>query len=134
MTKYVTIVGLFFCIFFVTSLCFGEPFLVSDPYPKSDEQPTDFRIVSQSLNVMVPAEKSPNGIVKLRYDLFNLPDGEHILEITAIDKARGKESVPTVMKIMKKGKDVTIVPLPSPPSEPLNTQRPPSRAIPGILK
>jgi hypothetical protein len=83
---------------------------------------------------MVPADKSPNGIVKLRYDLSNLPDGEQILEITAVDKVKGKESEPTKMKIIKKGKEVTMVPLPSPSNESPRMQRPPSRAIPGVRK
>jgi hypothetical protein len=123
----------FLCYFFIAIVCFSEPFLVSDSYLK-DEQPTEFQIVSKSINITVPAEKHPNGTVKLRFDLADIPDGEHVFEIIAIDKIRGKKSEPTVMKLLKKGKEVTILPLPSPVIEPANKQRAPSRAIPGSIK
>jgi hypothetical protein len=123
-----------FAFFFLVAPCFGEPFLISDPYQKTDDQPTEFRIISESVNVTVPADKHTNGTVKLRYDLGGLPDGEHVLQIIAVDKVKGRESEPTVMKVMKRGKDVTILPMPSPSIEPPSKQRPPSRSIPGLIK
>ena len=47
----------------------GEPFLISDPYPNKEDQPTRFVIIAGKLNYSVPAQKLSDGSVRLRFDV-----------------------------------------------------------------
>ena len=112
--------------------CPAEPFLVSDPYSKSDDQPTEFRVTRGSETLRVPAERLDDGSVRLKLDLSRLPDGEQSLEIRAVRLPKGDESDPISIRIMKNGKEVTVV---TPKrQEPVREKRGPSRIIPGMLR
>jgi hypothetical protein len=115
-----------------SALCFAEPFLVSDPYPKKGDQPTRFSIVAGQLKLSVPAEKLPDGTVRLRFDLSQLPDGEQILEIKAVNEVKKTESGSVSIRLLKKnGKEVTLV---APREESEKQKIPPSRSIGGLLR
>lgn len=115
-----------------SALCFGEPFLVSDPYGKTEDQPTRFSIVAGKLTFSIPAEKLPDGTVRLRFDLSKLPDGEHTMEIKAVNEAKQTESEPASLKVLKKnGQGVTLS---APQGKSEKEKIPPSRTIPGLLR
>jgi len=63
----------------------GEPYLICDPYPKNGDQPTRFLIVVGKLKYSVPPQWLPDRSVRLKFDLSQLPDGEHTMHVTAID-------------------------------------------------
>ena len=118
--------------FVLTSgLSIAEPFVVSDPYPRTGEQPAEFVIVAGQLKFSVPAEKLPDGTVRLKFDLSRLPDGESVLSIKAVDRMKGTESEAVSLRVMKDGKNVTL--LREQKVEPAKEKRPPSRTIPGLL-
>ena len=115
-----------------SALCYGEPFLVSDPYGKTEDQPTRFSIVAGELRFSIPAEKLPDGTVRLRFDLSKLPDGEHTIEIKAVNESRQTESEPVSLKLLKKnGQGVTLL---ASQGKPEKEKIPPSRTIPGLLR
>jgi len=115
-----------------SAICFAEPFLVSDPYPKRGDQPTRFSIVAGQLKFSVPAEKLPDGSVRLRFDLSQLPDGEQVLAITAVNEVKKTESGSVSIRLLKKnGKEVTIV---TRREESEKQKIPPSRSIGGLLR
>lgn len=125
---------------------FGRPFLVSDPYPKWQNQPTRFDFVSGKLRFSRPAEDLPNGRKRLKLDLSSLPDGELTLEIKAVNVRLRIESKPVAVHLFKKGQDVRLLPAPPaapppppkappPPQAPPEKQKiPPSRTYQGHLK
>lgn len=132
-------------LFVAAPLSHAEPFLISDAYPTSRKKPTDFDIVSGKLKFSVPAEKLADGAVRLRFDLAKLPDGEHTIEIRAVNnnkKAR-MESIVVQAKVVKDGKEVVLL---SPvlksaidsqatkELEPAKDKISPSRNIRGILR
>ena len=114
----------------VPASCPAEPFLVSDPYAKSDEQPTEFRVTNGGETLRVPAERLDDGTVRLKLDLSKLPDGEQSLEIRAVRLPKGEESDPVSVRILKNGKEVTML-VPK-RQEQVREKRGPSRAIPGM--
>ena len=119
--------------FLLTSvLSIAEPFVVSDPYSRTGEQPAEFVIVAGQLKFSVPAEKLPDGTVRLKFDLSRLPDGESTLSIKAVDRLKQTESEAVSLKVRKDGKNVTL--LREQKAESAKEKRPPSRTIPGLLK
>lgn len=132
-------------LFIALPLSHAEPFLISDAYPLSRKQPTDFDIVSGKLKFSVPAEKLADGTVRLRFDLAKLPDGEHTMEIKAVNKNKKARIESTVVqaKVVKNGKEVTLLlpkledakePQAAKESEPVRDKISPSRSIRGILR
>jgi hypothetical protein len=119
-------------ILFTQGLCFGEPFLVSDPYAKTKDQPMRFSVVAGKLKFTVPAEKLSDGTVRLRFDLGKLPDGEHNIEIKAVNDSAQRESEPVSMQILKKNGEVLTLTAPQGKLE--KEKIPPSRAIPGLTR
>ena len=129
----------FVAVSLLASTLYAEPFLVCDPYPKGRDQPTEFSIIVGKLNFSVPAEKLPHGAVRLKFDLVQLPDGEHILKIKAVNRLTRKESEIVAQRLFKKnGKEVTIGG--RPPEEPTREKAPaknlipPSRTIPNLIE
>jgi hypothetical protein len=108
----------------------GQPILQSDPYPKSKEQPTEFRVVLDGVMTSVPPETLPDGSVRFRSDFFRIPDGEHALTITTRGK-KGIESVPISVRVLKNGKGLSMM-TPLKEQEEKN-KRPPTRSIPGMI-
>jgi hypothetical protein len=127
------------CLFF-PRFSSGEPFLVSDPYPKTGGQPTRFAIVVGILKYSVPAQKLPDGRVCFRFDVSRLPDGEYTVNVRAIDDRTHGESKSTPVKLVKTGEKVTLIALPEkaePPAPPKKREKakiPPSRIPKGLLR
>jgi len=118
----------------------GEPYLICDPYPKNGDQPTRFVIVAGKLKYSVPAQRLPDGSVRLRFDVSALPDGEHTMNVTAIDDRNHGESDPIRLKLVKTGTKVTLLTSPEkakPPAPAEKQQKgkiPPSRIPRGLLR
>jgi hypothetical protein len=117
---------------FTSGFCFGEPFLVSDPYRKTEDQPTRFTILVGKLEFSVPAEKLPDGTVRLKFDLGNLPEGEQAIEIKAVNESTRAESPPVSVQVLKK--DGKVVMVPTAEKKPEKEKIPPSRTIPGLIR
>lgn len=116
----------------VSGFCFGEPFLVSDPYGKTEDQPTGFTVVVGKLEFSIPAEKLSDGTVRLKFDLGKLPDGEQTIEIKAVNESTRAESQPVSVQLLKKdGKVVMEI---APEKKPEKEKIPPSRTIPGLTR
>jgi hypothetical protein len=118
----------------------GEPFLICDPYPNTGDQPTRFLIVVGKLKYSVPPQWLPDRSVRLKFDLSQLPDGEHTVNVTAIDDRNHRESDSIRLKLVKTGKKVAVLTPPEkaePPAPPENPQKgkvPPSRIPGGLLR
>lgn len=123
--------------------CCAAPFLVSDPYPKSGPQPTEFEVSSSQPKFSVPVERVPGGTVRLRLDLSRFPDGEQVIEIRAVNttKTPRQESKAVSVRFLKNGKEVTLLPQSKP--EPVKgasqpeghtgrAKREPTRSVPGL--
>jgi hypothetical protein len=130
-------------VLFVTSAVRAEPFLVSDPYPRGKKQPTEFTVVAGALTFSVPAEKLPDGRVRLKFDLKRLPDGQYLLQIKAVNRIRRQQSQTVSVWLLKKnGKEVTLGAPPEArtekdiPAKDIPAEKkliPPSRTIPNLL-
>jgi hypothetical protein len=119
---------IFVTLLFLASTLYAEPFLTSGSYPKGPYQPTEFTIVVGKLAFSVAAEKLPDGAVRLKFDLAQLPDGEHTLEIKAVNGATGRESEAVSLRLFKKnGKEVVLE---TPPEEPTKNAPPAKKLIP----
>jgi hypothetical protein len=88
--------------------------------------------VDGKLKFSIPAEKLPDGAVRLRFDLSELPTGEHRIEIKAVNESRQTESEPVLLNLLKKNGQVVI--LLAPEGKPEKEKIPPSRTIPGLLR
>ena len=141
-TRRILVAGLCLAVLclFAPKPSWGEPFLISDPYPKNADQPTRFAIVAGKLRYVVPAQKLPDGSVRLRFDVSVLPDGEHTMNVTAIDDRNHGESDSMRLKLVKTGKEVTLLTPPEeaePSPSPENQQKAkvsPSRIPRGLLR
>ena len=103
---------LVFVSLFMAAFSFGEPFLVCDPYTKEKEQPTGFSVVAGKLTFSDPAEKLHDGSVRLKFDLRKLPDGEHRVEIKAVNEIAKTESESVSVQILKKEGQAVILTTP----------------------
>ncbi len=74
--------------------CAAAPFLVCDPYPATDPQPSSFLVtVGTAAPVEVPATKNPDGSVILKWDLATVGTGAKVVKARA--KSVWGESVDT---------------------------------------
>jgi hypothetical protein len=118
----------------------GEPFLICDPYPNTGDQPTRFLIVVGKLKYSVPPQWLPDRSVRLKFDLSQLPDGEHTVNVMAIDDRNRGESGSIRLKLVKTGTKVTLLTSPEkaePPAPAEKQQKgkiPPSRIPRGLLR
>ena len=118
----------------------GEPYLICDPYPKNGDQPTRFVIVAGKLKYSVRPQWLPDRSVRLKFDLSQLPDGEHTMHVTAIDDRNHGKSDSIRLTLVKTGTKVTLLTSPEkaePPAPPENPQKgkvPPSRIPGGLLR
>jgi hypothetical protein len=122
MTRSILLATLFLI---VSTLAFGAPFLVSDPYPKKDTKLTKFLVtINGETTESIPA-KNADGTLYLKYDLGELPDGTYTVTIKAVDTS-GKESSPATYSFKKTGSQV------EPYTPPVPKQKiAPSRSFPG---
>ena len=112
---------------FCPRVFFGRAFSHIRSLPKTGHQPTRFVIVAGKLRYSVPARKLPDGRVYLRFDLSLLPDGEHTVNVRAIDdRAQGESN--QAGEVVKTGQKVTLLALPekveptAPPEEQQKTK------------
>ena len=112
----------------------GQPVLQSDPYPESEEQPTESRVVLDGVAATVAPDTLPDGSVRFGFDFSRIPDGEHFFTVTARGK-NGIESTPVSVRVMKNGEELTM----HAPEKHDSTKdgekerRAPSRRIPGMI-
>jgi hypothetical protein len=119
--------SLFFATVFIiiSTLAFGAPFLVSDPYPKKDLKLTKFLVTINGKTTESTPAKNADGTFYLKYDLGSLPDGMFTASIKAVD-SKGKESSPATYSFKKTGTEV------EPYTPPVPKQKiAPSRNFPG---
>jgi hypothetical protein len=122
MTRSILLATLFLI---VSTLAFGAPFLVSDPYPKKDTKLTKFLVIINGKTSESDPAKNADGTLFLKYDLGGLPDGTYTATIKAVD-TKGKESSPSTYSFKKTGAKV------EPYTPPVPKQKiAPSRNFPG---
>jgi len=101
MRNYKLTLGFVIVIMNIAALCFGSPFLVSDPYPAADNQPDGFLVVEQGRpDTPVPLVKNEQNLNYFRWDLVGLSKGVHNLTIYAESAVWGRsDPVPFVLNI-----------------------------------
>jgi len=94
-------IGIILFLLCLTTLCFGAPFLVSDPYPGPDNQPDGFLVVEQGKpDTPVPLVKNEQNLNYFRWDLAGVSKGTHNLTIYAESATWGRsDPVPFVLSI-----------------------------------
>jgi hypothetical protein len=108
----------------------AQPFLVCDPYPRGHEQPTAFVVTEDKVTYSAPAERLVDGSVRMRFDLSQLPDGEHALGIKAVNGTKRTESGSVPFKLIKNGAAARVI---ETQRKPEKEKILPSRTIPGRL-
>ena len=89
------------------ALLMAQPFLVSDPYPAKEVQPTKFVVTIGGKSVDVVPQKNTDGSSFLKYDLAQLPDGLHTVKVKAVNSALKQESPEMSLSLQKTGSNVT---------------------------
>ena len=105
----------------------AEPFLVSDPYPAKEVQPTKFVVTVGGKSVDVAPQKNPDGSSFLKYDLSGLPEGFHTVKIKAVSSKSKLESPEVSIQLQKSGSKVTR-------AKDENEKLAPSRTLPGYIR
>lgn len=96
---------LIFVFLLISTIAFGEPFLVSDPYPDKGNKPAKFLITINGETHESMPMNTPEGSVYLKYDLVNLSDGTYTAAAKAVD-AKGVESSAVTYSFTKTGTKV----------------------------
>jgi hypothetical protein len=78
--KRIILIGLF-CLF--PAVCYAGPFLVCDPYPSTDVQPTDFELVIDGGSVIISSAVDVTGGKALKYDVGGVSIGSHTVSVKA---------------------------------------------------
>lgn len=99
--------SIFFFTFFLimSTLAFGSPFLVSDPYPPKESKLSKFLVTIDGKTSESSPAKNSDGSFYLKYDLGELQDGTYTVTIKAVDTS-GKESSPATYSFKKIGSQV----------------------------
>lgn len=84
-----------------SSLVEASPFLECDPYGPDSLQPTAFEVTVNGRSERVAPLRYPDGSSYLRYDLKDLPDGEHAIKVKAFNDVWHIESVEVIRKIKR---------------------------------
>lgn len=92
----------------------AAPFLMSDPYGPGGPQPTAFDVTVDGRSERVAPVTYPDGGAYLYYDLKDLPDGEHVLKVKALNGVWHTESVEEEYRIRKKDGVCSLSPVPKP--------------------
>ena len=111
-------------LFVGPGLATASPFLVSDPYGPDRLQPTVFAVTVNGKIEHVAPTVYPDGSAYLRYDLKDLPDGDYLLKVKAVNAVRQIESTEEEYRIRKR--DGKCFPIPK-----AKEAAPPSRAYRG---
>ena len=109
------------------ALLIAQPFLVSDPYPAKEVQPTKFVVTIGGKSFDVVPEKNPDGSSFLKYDLSRLPDGLHRVKVKAINGVLKQESSEMTISLQKTGSNVTR-------AKDEGEKLAPSRTFPGYIR
>jgi len=109
------------------ALLIAQPFLVSDPYPAKEVQPTKFVVTIGLKSFDVVPEKNPDGSSFLKYDLSRLPDGIHTVKVKAVNSALKQESPEVSLPLQKTGSKVTR-------ARDEGEKLAPSRTFPGYIR
>jgi predicted phage tail protein len=88
-----------------STIAFGSPFLVSDPYRNKDAKLTKFLVTINGKTSESMPVKNSEGHFYLKYDLGSLPDGTYTAEVKSVD-TKGKESSPASCSFKKTGTKV----------------------------
>jgi hypothetical protein len=118
---------LLFVFLSVSTIAFGEPFLVSDPYPGKDIKPVKFLITIDGKTLTSMPVKNPDGSIYFKYDLGNLSDGTYTVAVRAVD-TEGVESPSTTYSFKKTGSRVEPYTPPAP-----KQKRAPSKEYQGYI-
>jgi hypothetical protein len=105
----------------------AQPFLVSDPYPAKEVQPTKFVVTVGGKSFDVVPEKNPDGSSYLKYDLSQLPDGLHTVKVKAVNSTLKQESPEMSLSLQKTGSNVTR-------AKDESEKIAPSRTFPGYIR
>jgi hypothetical protein len=105
----------------------AQPFLVSDPYPAKEVQPTKFVVTVGGKSFDVVPEKNPDGSSFLKYDLSHLPDGIHAVKVKAVNSTLNQESPEMSLSLQKTGSTVTR-------AKDESEKIAPSRTFPGYIR
>jgi hypothetical protein len=112
----------------ISSIAFGAPFLVCEPYPVGGPQPTKFLITINDKAYESAPVKTSDGSVYLKYDIGDLPDGIYTGSAIAVGEKEAKYSTVTY-SFKKTGLRV------EPYTPPVPKQKiPPSRYYQGHIK
>jgi len=65
------------------SVVFAAPYLVCDPYPSTDVQPTDFELVIDGGSVIISPAVDVTGGKALKYDIGGVSAGSHTVSVKA---------------------------------------------------
>jgi hypothetical protein len=79
----------------ISSIAFGAPFLVCEPYPVGGPQPTKFLITINGKTYESMPAKTPEGSVYLKYDIGDFPDGTYTGTAIAVGEKGAKYSTVT---------------------------------------
>jgi hypothetical protein len=111
----------------IPALLMAQPFLVSDPYPAKEVQPTKFVVTIGGTSFDVVPEKNPDGSSFLKYDLSRLPDGLHAVKVKAVNSTLKQESLEVSLSLQKTGSNVTR-------AKDDGEKLAPSRTFPGYIR
>jgi hypothetical protein len=120
-------VGFLFILVVLSGFATAAPFLVCDPYGPDGLQPTAFEVTVDGRTERVGPLTYPDGSVYLRYDLQDLPDGEHVLGVKALNDVLRTESVEEQSRVEKKDGVFSL-------AAKAKEKMPPSRAYKGYIR
>jgi hypothetical protein len=112
---------------------FAGPTLISDPYPVTALQPTQFVVVCDGTTREVLPEQYPDGTSRLNYELGEIADGVHTVKVKAVNTAAHSnpqsplESAWVAVSFRKAGSQIVFV-------KEESEKRPPSRMLKGYLR
>ncbi len=99
-------------MFCLSSLVEAFPFLECDPYGPDGLQPAAFEVTVNGGSERVAPLAYPDGSSYLRYDLKDLPEGEHTIKVKALNDVRHTESLEVVHKIRRRDGVFSFIPVP----------------------
>lgn len=99
-------------LFGLSSSVGASPFLECDPYGPDSLQPTVFEVTVNGRPERVAPLMYPDGSSYLRYDLKDLPNGEHAIKVKALNDVRRIESVEVIRKIQRQDGVFSFISLP----------------------
>jgi hypothetical protein len=105
-------IGFLLILFGLSSLVEASPFLECDPYGPDGLQPTAFEVTVNGRSERVAPLTYPDGSSYLRYDLKDLPDGEHAIKVKVFNDVWQIESVEVIHKIQREDGVFSLISVP----------------------